>query len=280
MTIESTHRLHRAVSDDGTEIVGHVYGQGPPLVLVHGSMDDGEDWSAVLPLLIDRFTCYVPSTRFRGLSGRHPDLSPERRVQDVVAFAESVGEPVGLAGLSGGGALVLGAAARSQAVSAGAVYEPIAFEAMSDRFRAVLQDSLARMWEAAVQGRPVDAARIFIELVTNDEEFEALTAVGGIEVAARHLPVDLQEFQQTIDGPGPSPTSPHVLEKITAPTLLLRGTRSAQRWFEDSARYVAEHISGVTVREIAGAGHLGPLTAADSVGNEIVRFFDRVAQPM
>jgi hypothetical protein len=30
-------RIHRTVSTDGTEIVGSVHGQGPPLVLVHGS---------------------------------------------------------------------------------------------------------------------------------------------------------------------------------------------------------------------------------------------------
>jgi pimeloyl-ACP methyl ester carboxylesterase len=31
-------RVQRAVSADGTEIAGHVFGQGPPLVLVHGGL--------------------------------------------------------------------------------------------------------------------------------------------------------------------------------------------------------------------------------------------------
>ena len=31
-------QIHRVNSDDGTEIVGSVQGNGPPLVLVHGAM--------------------------------------------------------------------------------------------------------------------------------------------------------------------------------------------------------------------------------------------------
>ncbi len=35
-------RTHRAISDDGTEIARRVQGQGPPLVLVHRGLGDGE----------------------------------------------------------------------------------------------------------------------------------------------------------------------------------------------------------------------------------------------
>lgn len=50
-------RIHRAVSDDGTTIAGHVRGQGPPLVLVHGVLADSDlDWGPSLPFLTDRFT--------------------------------------------------------------------------------------------------------------------------------------------------------------------------------------------------------------------------------
>ena len=34
-------RVHRVVSDDGTEIAGLVRGQGPPLVLVPGAFGEG-----------------------------------------------------------------------------------------------------------------------------------------------------------------------------------------------------------------------------------------------
>src|SRR5215211_1407321 len=118
-------RIHRAVSADGTEIAGRVQGQGPPLVLVHGAYGDGEiAWRSLLPYLTDRFTCYLPSTRGRGLSGDNTDHSPPRLVEDVTAFVDSLGERVCLVGWSGGGAWVLGAAANSGFVAAMTAYEP------------------------------------------------------------------------------------------------------------------------------------------------------------
>src|SRR6266508_3654173 len=73
----ANERIHRAVSADGTEIAGRVQGLGPPLILVHGAYGDGEiAWKALLPYLTDRYTCYLPSTRGRGLSSDNPDHSP------------------------------------------------------------------------------------------------------------------------------------------------------------------------------------------------------------
>src|SRR6266545_1336367 len=91
----ANERIHRAVSADGTEIAGRVQGLGPPLILVHGAYGDGEiAWKALLPYLTDRYTCYLPSTRGRGLSSDNPDHSPPRLQEDVTAFVDSIGEPV------------------------------------------------------------------------------------------------------------------------------------------------------------------------------------------
>jgi hypothetical protein len=49
----------------------------------------------------------------------------------VVAFVESIGELVGLAGPSGGAMFVLDAAARSEAITAAAACDPLAFELLT-----------------------------------------------------------------------------------------------------------------------------------------------------
>lgn len=274
-------RIHRAISPDGTEVAGRVYGQGPPLVLVHGAMADGEvEWGELLPLLTDRFTCYVPSTRGRGLSGAHPDLSREARVQDISAFVDSIGESIGLVGVSGGGMLALGAAARTPAVVAVVAYEPVVFEAMSGDFRKLFRDAVGRMAEAAREGRAAEAAGTFLELVANDEEVAALSEdPQGLEEVAQYLPIDLAEFREAIDFDGPSPTNPGVLERIAVPVLLLHGSRSAQPWFAGSTRYAAHHVPDATVREIAGIGHLGHIVQPQRVAGELVTFLKAAHQP-
>ena len=104
----SNQRSHYVTTTDGVTIGGTVHGQGPPLVFVHGMVADGDtDWQALLPHLTGRFTCYVPSYRGRGLSGDHPDLSPGRMVDDILAYVDSIEAPTGLVGWSSGAYLAV-----------------------------------------------------------------------------------------------------------------------------------------------------------------------------
>lgn len=276
-----TERVHRTVSADGTVIAGRVYGQGPPLVLVHGNLADGEvEWGALLPRLSARFTCYAMSTRCRGLSGHSDDLSPERVVQDVTAFVDSIGPGVGLAGISGGGTNALGAAARSAAVAAVAVWEPVVIEAVSEEVAAAFQRMVERVGADYAAGRPVDAARGFLAFVGNDVEMAALSDADDLEPAARYVPVDLAEIEQSMTATGPSPTDASVLASVTAPVLLLRGTKSAQgEWFRAGLRYAAEHLPHPRVREVDGAGHLTHLVTPEPIARELLEFFTTNLDP-
>ena len=155
-------RIHRAVSADGTEVAGRVQGAGPALVLVHGGIGDGEiAWDSMLPHLTDRFTCYLPSTRGRGLSGDNPDHSPPRLEEDVTAFVDSIGERVYLVGWSGSGAWVLGAAARSNCVAGVAAYEPGLIPVMGRDDLVRTLGIMEQIGAAAADGRLVDALRVF-----------------------------------------------------------------------------------------------------------------------
>lgn len=275
-------RIHRAISADGTEIAGRVQGQGPPLVLVHGAFEDGDTcWGALLPFVSERYTCYAMSLRSRGLSGRSADLSPQRLVEDVTAFVDSIGEPACLLGESGGGFLALGAAAHTDAVSALAVYEPVVFEVQSEQVAAGFRDTVARAGNTAAAGRSTDAVRIFAEWLANDDELAALSAADdAVAALAANAPVQLREFRQTIESAGPSPTDPSVLARVTAPVLILHGSRTALRpWFTDGVRHVAEHVADAQVREIAGGGHFAVALAPELIAGELVPFFETARQP-
>jgi len=269
-------RIHRATSADGTEIVGRVYGQGPALVLVHGGLGDGEtSWRSLLPFLTDSFTCYLMSIRGRGLSAepREPDYSLDRLVEDVVAFAESVGEPVALVGYSFGGTLAFGAAARSDAVSAVAVYEPAVFETHrgDEDFAQALA---ARIRGAIEEGSLVDAARMAIEDVAREDELIALDAAGAFERWARNVPIAVQDIEQAGASASPGPTAPSTLARITAPVLYLHGALTPTTWYRRGGQHVAAHAADVRVREVPEVGHFSPILAPEAIADELVRFFE------
>jgi pimeloyl-ACP methyl ester carboxylesterase len=268
-------RIHRAVSDDGTEIVGSVQGDGPPLVFVHGVMDDGTfQWKPAVPYLADRFTCHVMSVRNRGRCGHSDDLLPPRFVEDVVAYASSIGEPVGLVGLSAGGTWVLSAASRLADVTGVVAYEPVAFEVITEEARDRLASTVMREVEEVQQGRLADGMRIWAEFVGNDEEIAALDAADAFETLGANAPVDLAMIQQSREYQGPSATDASALAEITAPVLLLQGGRSAEdSWFHACVRYVDEHVPQSTAYEFPDLGHLGPMVAPERVAEKIAGFF-------
>jgi pimeloyl-ACP methyl ester carboxylesterase len=274
-------RIHRAVSADGTEIAGRVQGNGPALVLVHGGIGDGEiAWDAMLPHLTDRFTCYLPSTRGRGLSGDNPDHSPPRLEEDVTAFVDSIGEPVFLAGWSGSGAWVLGTAARSDAVAAVAAYEPTLIPVMGEDDLVRTFGTMEQMGAAAADGRLVDALHAFAPWICTDEEVAALEQTSFFQRWAGHVPTMLRFIQADGSYEGPRSTDPEALGRITAPVLLLLGRQTRLgTFFTGSARFITQHVADSQTWELPGVGHFAPVLAPDSVAEELITFFESARQP-
>jgi pimeloyl-ACP methyl ester carboxylesterase len=270
-------RIHRAVSDDGTEIAGRVRGQGRPLVLVHGPVHDGEiAWGALLPYLTDRFACYLPSLRGRGLSGDNPDHSPPRLQEDVNGFVDSIGEPVYLMGWSDGGSLALGAAAQTSAVAAVAAYEPTVYTLMREDDLARFGATVEQWSEATADGRLVDAAHIFHRYACTDNEFDALDA-DYLERQAGIFPMLLEEVQQEASYEGPQPTDPEVLGQVTAPVVVLLAQQTRlNTWLTDSAQHIAQHVADSHVRELPGVGHFAPLVVPEPVAEALISFFESV----
>ncbi len=258
-------RTHQAISADGTRIGARIHGDGPLLVLVHGGAGDGEHaWRFLLPMLTDRYTCVAMSTRGRGLSGDHPDHSIDALVGDVVAVAESMGDMVGVFGHSS--SLTLAAAVQTTAIVGVAVHEPaVPMLPVSDQ----AQRAIERLVHAALDDRSVDAVRIFFEDsgLFDDDEIAVLVANGSYELMAPNVSSwvrELAEYGGAVD--------PAVLDRVEVPVLLLRGTRSPA-WFRESVAYVAERLSDVRVRDVAGAGHMGPLVTPGGVAAELDDFF-------
>src|ERR671918_2542749 len=115
-------------------------------------------------------TCHLPSMRGRGLSSDHPDLSLSRVVDDMLAYVDSIGEPTGLVGWSGGAMWALAMAAQSDAVDAVAACEPVANSLMDEQERAALGEAVARTGELADEGDLTAAMRAFAGYPFTDED--------------------------------------------------------------------------------------------------------------
>lgn len=267
-------RVQVAISADDTEIVGRVRGDGPPLVLVHGGWGDGEvAYESLVPYLTDRFTCYTPSTRGRGLSGDSSDHSVQRLAEDVAAFIDSIGEPAYVLGWSGVD-FTLGAVRQSANVAAVTLFEGGVLLTASEADLGSFGGTVEQTGAAATDGRLDDAARGFAPLVMSDDELAAASD-DFYEQWGQSVPAMLQYFQQNVASEAAKPDAPEQLARVSVPLLALWGQRTRMRdWFARSAEHYAHHVPNGRVRDIPGIGHFAPVVAPKVLAEELISEFE------
>lgn len=156
-------------SRDGTRIGYWKTGQGPAVVVLHGSMESARSHALVAQALADDFTVYLPDRRGRGLSGPHrPDHAVHTEVDDLAAVVAEAGAEL-VFGVSVGGAIVLEAARTLPELRRSAVYEP-----------ALVADGAPhRAW----------LARFDREIAAGDIAGAMVTSMYGMEMAPAFLKV-------------------------------------------------------------------------------------------
>jgi pimeloyl-ACP methyl ester carboxylesterase len=277
----SSQRTHYVTTTDGVTIGGTVHGQGPALVFLQGAVGDGDlDWQGVLGHLTDRYTCHLPSIRGRGLSGDHPDLRTSRILEDFATYVDTIGEPAGLVGWSGGGYFALGVAStRPDTVAAVAPFEPGFLTLIDEAEQAVAGAALARTAELAAEGNLAAAVRAFLRWPFTDQDIAGAEAAGYIEAAARYVPNLLNLLQQAMEEDQDADVlPPAVLGTISAPVLVLTGS-DTKPFFTTSAQHVVDHMPNAQVREIPGAGHAAPLTHPQALADALTEFFSPTLEP-
>jgi pimeloyl-ACP methyl ester carboxylesterase len=274
----SNQRTHYVTTTDSVTIGGAVHGEGPPLLFLQGVVGDGDiDWDLLVRHLTGQFTCHLPSLRGRGLSGDHPNLNTGRQVDDILTYVDSIGEPTGLVGWSGGATHALGVAAQSDAVVAVAPFEPGILSLLDEQEQAKLGAAVARTAELAADGRLAAAARAFAEWPFNDEEIAVAENIGYFKAAGRYVPNLLNLLQQAMEAEDPT-ADPAVLGAIQAPVVVLLGS-DTKPFFTASARHVTDHVPNARVHVIPGAGHAAPLTHPEALAKALTEFFAPAQKP-
>jgi pimeloyl-ACP methyl ester carboxylesterase len=112
------------ISRDGATIGYRQVGQGPGVILLHGSNVSSQDFTQLAEALADTYTVYLPDRRGRGLSGPFGDhYGIQTEVEDLDALLTKTGVHQ-VFGVSAGGLICLEAARTLSAIHKVAVYEP------------------------------------------------------------------------------------------------------------------------------------------------------------
>lgn len=120
-----TLRPGMTTAPDGARIGWWSVGDGPGLLVVHGSMQAGPSQRDLAALLVPGRTVHLLDRRGRGLSGPYPTggVEPGAEVADVIAVARATGS-TDVLGISSGAILTLRAALATSAIERIALFEP------------------------------------------------------------------------------------------------------------------------------------------------------------
>lgn len=262
------------VSKDGTTISFWMSGQGPPLVLVHGTVSNHTTWDRVLPLLGEHRTLYAIDRRGRGGSGDTADYELGREFEDIAAVidlaAESSGSAVDLLGHSFGGICAFGSVGRTSHVRRLALYE--GWPSPHREIKAT-PDPVMDLIDRHVSANNHDAAlETFLRSVVHMSEeelhyFRADTEWWRSRVEAAHTVVREDRSIKSAE------LNAKWASGLRIPVLLMVGTDSPVDLRGDPETLV-RIMPNARVEELEGQLHLAHLLAPELFTSRLMAFLD------
>lgn len=248
--------VQRVESADGAPIAFRGFGDGEPILFVHGAATSGADWAFAGQFLRERFAVYAMDRRGRGESGDGPEYSMEREAEDVLAVLEATGAEL-LVGHSYGALCSILAAERTDRLRRLVIYEP----PIAARHR-----NLATLDELVAHGDLDGALEWFFGVAgTPDDQLAAIRSSPAWPVlrdAAPRLPRELHACADWRNPAGP----------ITVRTLYLHGADTDSRTYLDGLDELLSAFPDVRRDTIPGQRHIGHVFAAEKFAQLVAEF--------
>lgn len=254
------------------EIAGEV---GDPMVLVHGSWGDHQNWASVAPALSKSFRVLTYDRRGHSRSERPAGQgSVHEDVADLAALLDELGHcPAHIVGNSFGAAIVLRlAAAQPDLFRSLIVHEPPLFGLLRDEPQAknalaAVRERMSVVVSLLTASDWAGGARQFVETIAFGPGAWPELPEEVRETFAFNAPTWLDEFHDPealeIDLSG--------LRGFAAPALLTMGDQSAP-FFSLVVDRIAGAMRQATVRTYAGAGHVPHLSHPEECGRVVTEF--------
>jgi pimeloyl-ACP methyl ester carboxylesterase len=279
----------RVSTTDGVEIATYdLGGEGPPLVLCHGTGFHGLVWLPVAAVLSDRYHCVSFDARGHGRSGKAPGgvYAWDGFARDVLAVVDGLGleQPRGVGHSCGGAMLLLAEEARPGTFTALYCYEPVVSPRLSDA-RSPGPNSMAQRTRrrrevfptrdaalANYQGKPPftsfdpDALRAYVE-----HGFEDLPD-GGVRLRCR------REDEARVYEMSGHHGAFERLDEVGCPVALVCGA-VLPHFGPDDLEALVRRLPSATAEVLADAGHFGPMERPAEVASATVRAFEQNGTP-
>jgi pimeloyl-ACP methyl ester carboxylesterase len=250
-------------------------GSGTAVVCLHCSASTSGQWRSLIDLLADRYHVIAPDLYGSGKTPPWPAERPmwlDDQIALLVPALERAGERFHLVGHSYGGAIALKFALRfATKLESLVLYEPVLFSVLlsdapqSDAAREImdLRDDTAHLGPEAVAER-------FIDYWMGAGTWAAMPQSRRATLAQAVHSMK-PEWHSAFNEPTPL----EAWRALDLPTLLLTGSASTA-----AARGVVRLLAGVLprvrVEELAGMGHMAPVTDPARVNPLIERFLLQV----
>lgn len=230
------------------------YGEGPPLVLIHGSPSNAQAWKQVGQRLVDRFRIIAPT-----LPGHEPSPGPLRPTEtaDMAEAVETllagIDGPLRIAGHSYGGNVALQIALRRVVpVDHLILLEPVlmgVLPAVGEGALFAEAKALFDRYIAAVETGEPGAVTIMVDYMFGPGALGRMPPPMQAYLAAQ-APVNARDVAATFrERHAPAP-----LAALDCPTTVAFGGASPVL-LQTIARRLAETMTDGAAVEIAGAGH-------------------------
>ncbi|HUL09833.1 MAG TPA: alpha/beta fold hydrolase [Candidatus Acidoferrum sp.] len=259
---------------DGVRVAYAEAGRGETVLLLHSSASSSAQWRALTEILQARWRVLAPDLHGYGQTDQRRG-PPSPGLTDEAALAGAVlddAERIHLVGHSFGGAVALRLAAeRPERLLSLTLVEPVAFHLLRGAPAGAAEHQLYR-----------EVAELAADVTQAAEEEDGRRGMArfvdywnGAGAWLRMRP-DLQsalalqaarvalDFHATMT----EPMRPEALQRIAAPTLILRGSASP-RPTRRIAALLARLLPNAHLQTIEGAGHMLPLTHAAAVNAAI-----------
>ena len=258
--------MEYANSKDGTRIAYWREGDGPPLVLVHGTGIDHSYWDSVSPELARNFTVYSIDRRGRGRSGDTPPYAIQREFEDLEAVIDKVPGQVFLLGHSYGALCSLETALTTRRIRKMILNEPPMYTTV----------------EVTVPDGALEMIRAELEAGEAEKALVTILEAGGMSARELSLMRSRPEWPARV---GAAFTIPREFlgvkgyafeaarfKDLTTPVMLLGGAVTAPV-YRAALEALAASLPNCRLVLLPGQGHDAALAAPGPYSREVIGFF-------